>query len=323
MNITVLRGGPSAERDVSLISGRSVAEALRQAGHEVFESDISPRDLSALNVKADVIFPVLHGDFGESGELQEILERRHLPFVGSGSVASRIGIDKIATKRLWHRQGLPTPHWEVVSRATPGNIRMPAPCVVKAIANGSSIDVFVCRTQDQAEHAYETLLARYSHVMAETLIEGIELTVGILEEEPLDPIRIVVKRDFFDYDAKYNGCGTEHHFDLELPGSVVDQCRELARRANQMIGARDLARVDLMLDRAHSPYLLEINTLPGFTPTSLLPEAAAHCGIEFAVLVDRLVTRAAMRHPESAPTPVVRLGDALLRRPRAATLKTA
>src|SRR3954453_2508918 len=127
MKVTVLLGGPSAEREVSLVSGAAVARGLREMGHDVFESDISPTDLSALDHPADVIFPVLHGEFGESGELQEILERRNLAFVGSGPLASRIGMDKIATKRIWHQGGLPTPHWEIVSRATQTVNRMPAP----------------------------------------------------------------------------------------------------------------------------------------------------------------------------------------------------
>jgi D-alanine-D-alanine ligase len=313
MNITVLRGGPSAEREISLVSGSAVAAALRSVGHEVFESDISPADLSGLDHAADVVFPVLHGAFGESGELQEILEGRNIPFVGSGSRASRIAINKIATKQLWKRGGLPTPAWQLITRATADGDRMPAPCVIKPIDNGSSIDVLLCRTQAQADEAFDHLLSKYREVMAEKLIEGIELTVGLLEEEPLDPIRIVVKRDFFDFDAKYKGCGTEHHFDLDLPAHVVDCCRQLGRRANQLVGARDLSRVDLMLDRENNPWLLEINTLPGFTPTSLLPEAAAHAGIEFGPLVDRLATRAVSR--AAAPAPVVRLGPALANKP--------
>ncbi len=313
MKITVLRGGPSAEREISLISGSAVAAALRSVGHDVFESDISPADLAGLDHPADVIFPVLHGAFGESGELQEILEQRKLPFVGSGSRASRIAIDKIATKQIWKRGGLPTPAWQLITRSTAESARMAAPCVIKPIDNGSSIDVLLCRTQTQTDQAYERLLEKYAKVMAEKLIEGSELTVGLLEEEPLDPIRIVVKRDFFDFEAKYKGCGTEHHFDLDLPAHVVDRCRQLARKANQLAGARDLARVDLMLDRDNNPWLLEINTLPGFTPTSLLPEAAAHAGIEFGPLVDRLATRALSR--ATSPTPVVRLGPALAKKP--------
>src|SRR3954466_3705375 len=136
MKVTVLRGGPSAEREVSLVSGAAVAKGLREAGHDVFESDVSPTDLSGLDRAADVIFPVLHGAFGESGELQEILESRHLPFVGSGAKASRLGMDKVATKRAWERAGLPTPPYCVLSKqdlrgAQPALMALGLPVVVK------------------------------------------------------------------------------------------------------------------------------------------------------------------------------------------------
>jgi D-alanine-D-alanine ligase len=308
------------------VSGKAVIDGLRAAGHEVFASDISPSDLRALDVEADVIFPALHGAFGESGELQQILERRGIPFVGSGSAASRIGIDKVAAKQLWQRANLPTPSWEVINRTAPAPT-IGAPCVVKPIDSGSSIDVAVCPTQLDADLACYELLLRHEQAMVERLIDGPELTVGLLEEQPLDPIRIVVKRAFFDYDAKYKGCGTEHRFDLELAESVEHRCRELAREANRVIGCRDLARVDLMLDRNFEPYLLEINTMPGFTPRSLLPEAAAHAGIPFADLVDRLVRRASARgvaRPQPQPQPQVYLAQSLRNRLRQpATRKTA
>src|SRR3954451_6424839 len=139
MKVTVLRGGPSAEREVSLVSGAAVARGLREMGHDVFESDISPTDLKGLDHAADVIFPVLHGEFGESGELQEILEQRGLPFVGSGSKASRLGMDKVVTKRAWEAAGLPTPPYFIATR---GNLeahgldQLLAPCVVKAFSSG-------------------------------------------------------------------------------------------------------------------------------------------------------------------------------------------
>ena len=297
MKITVLYGGPSAEREVSLVSGKAVIDGLRAMGHDVFASDVSPTDLSGLDHDCDVVFPVLHGEFGESGELQEILEQRGIPFVGSGSLASRLGMDKVATKRAWQRAGLPTPAWEVITRAAPATT-LPPPVVVKPVDSGSSIDVSICRTQLDADLASERCLEHHLDALVEQFIDGPELTVGLLEEEPLDPIRIIVKREFFDYDAKYKGCGTEHHFDLELPHQVALRCRDLAREANRIIGCRDLARVDIMLDKQLEPYLLEINTLPGFTPTSLLPEAAAHRGINFGQLVDRLVRRAYARGAE-------------------------
>lgn len=295
MKVTVLYGGPSDEREISLISGKAVIEGLRAAGHEVYPSDISPEDLSGLDVECDVIFPVLHGQFGESGELQEILEQRGLPFVGSGSVASRIGIDKIATKQAWHDAGLPTPEWQVITRSAP-RPALQLPLVIKPIDSGSSIDVAICHTPLEVERACAAVLEKHHHAMAERLIQGPELTVGILEDESLDPIRIVSKHQFFDFDAKYKACGTEHHFDLDLPYQVALNIRNLAREANAVIGCRDLARVDIMLDDQFSPWLLEINTMPGFTPVSLLPEAAAHAGVSFSQLVDRLARRAFERN---------------------------
>jgi D-alanine-D-alanine ligase len=294
MRITVLYGGPSAEREVSLVSGKAVIDALRGMGHDVFASDVSPTDLSGLDHPADVIFPVLHGAFGESGELQEILEHRNLRFVGSGSHASRIGINKTTTKKVWEAAGLPTPAYQVIARG--GSLeKLKAPCVVKAPDSGSSIDVFICKTLDAAGRACTDLLTRNEFALIEQYIQGPELTVGLLEEKPLAPIRIVPKSEFFDFHAKYKASDTEHRFDTGLPESVIAECKELARRANAAVGARDLARVDIMLDGNNRPYLLEINTLPGFTPKSLLPEAAKHAGIDFGPLVDRLVKRAASR----------------------------
>src|SRR5450432_2605219 len=201
MNITVLYGGPIDERAVSLVSGEAVINALRTMGHTVFGSDVSPTDLSGLDRKADVIFPVLHGQFGESGELQEILEQRKLPFVGSGSAASRLGMNKVDTKRAWEKAGLPTPAYRIIHRGEKiGEI--PGSCVVKAISSGSSIDVILCKAPAelpaQATAAIETLLTRHTSVLVEQYIDGPELTVGLLEEQPLAPIRIVPKSEFFD-----------------------------------------------------------------------------------------------------------------------------
>ena len=297
MRVTVLYGGPSAEREVSLVSGKAVIEGLRSMGHEVFGSDVSPIDLSGLDRPAEVIFPVLHGQFGESGELQEILEQRGLPFVGSGSRASRLGMDKVQTKRAWEKAGLPTPPYEVLTRDNPALKSIKAPCAVKAFDSGSSIDVFICKTDAAAKEAIDTVLKKHGRVLVEQFIKGPELTVGLMEERPLAPIRIVPKREFFDYEAKYKDKTTEHRFDTGLPAELIERCRELARKANAVVGARDLARVDIMIDeKTNAPYLLEINTLPGFTPVSLLPEAAKHAGIEFGPLVDRLARRAYERH---------------------------
>ena len=160
MQITVLYGGPSAEREVSLVSGQAVIDGLAPMGHDVFPSDISPADLSGLDHPADVIFPVLHGEFGESGELQEILEDRELTFVGSGSAASRLGMNKVETKEAWGRPACPPPHTASSAAANPPT-NSPARCVVKAIDSGSSIDVFVCKAPEQTGHAIQEVLKRH------------------------------------------------------------------------------------------------------------------------------------------------------------------
>jgi D-alanine-D-alanine ligase len=296
MNVTVLYGGPSAEREVSLVSGKAVAKGLRDAGHTVNEVDVRPETLEAALAKpADVVFPVLHGTWGEDGQLQTVLEARGVRFVGSGSAASRLGMDKAATKMAWEKADLPTPAYELVTKANPVSA-VRAPCAVKAVDSGSSVDVYICQTQADADKALKTLLEKHGRALVEQFIKGPELTVGLLEEKALAPIRIVAKVEFFDYEAKYKRNDTEHRFDTGLPAPLVERCKRLVEKANSVVGARDLARVDVMIDeKSQEPYLLEINTLPGFTSKSLLPEAAGHAGIPFAQLVDRLVKRAAAR----------------------------
>src|SRR3954454_677555 len=177
MRVTVLYGGPSAEREVSLVSGKAVIDGLKSMGHDVFGSDVSPTDLSGLDKSHDVIFPVLHGQFGESGELQEILEQRKLPFVGSGAKASRLGMDKVLTKRAWERADLPTPPYFTQSRTSMephGLDKLTVPCVVKAFGSGSSIDVFVCKTMPDAEKALDTILKKHGKALVEKFIKGPE-----------------------------------------------------------------------------------------------------------------------------------------------------
>jgi len=296
MRVTVLCGGPSNEREVSLVSGEAVATGLREAGHEVTTADIDPGDLSALDRQCDVVFPALHGAFGEDGTLQAILEERKIPFVGSGSAASRVAIDKVQTKRVWQRAGIPTPAFYVASAAdrTPGPVE--APCVVKSIRSGSSVGVYVCPGRDAALARIAEVVAADGEALVEQFVRGTELTVGVLEGRVLPPIRVAYAAGFFDYAAKYGASGgAEHRFDTGLPGPLVEQVGRSVLAAHDALGCRDLSRTDVMVDAAAAFYLLEINTLPGFTPRSLLPEMAAREGIAFPQLVDRLVRAAATR----------------------------
>lgn len=295
MRVTVLRGGPSSEREISLIGGAAVAKGLRDAGHDVFESDVAPDDLAGLDRPCDVVFPVLHGAFGEDGELQSILESRGIKYVGSDAASSRVAIDKLETKRKWIAAGIPTPRFHVAGHddATLGDVG--APCVVKSLRSGSSVGVHVCMRRDEAEQRVGELVATEDTALVEQFIKGTEITVGVLFDRPLDPIRIVYEQGFFDFNNKYGTNGAKHSFETGLSDALVREIQQTVLKAHQVIGCRDLSRTDVMIDADGKYYLLEINTLPGFTPRSLLPEAAGKAGFDFVTLVDKLAKAAASR----------------------------
>lgn len=293
LRITVLAGGPSAEREVSLDSGRAIADALRRRGHAVHLADISPEDLSALDQPADVVFPALHGTWGEDGQLQAILERRGLPFVGSGSCASRLAMDKLAAKRAVAALGLDTPAFEMVTSASAPAWapRLPPPLIVKPVDQGSSVLTVVAPRQSDARRGVEAVVARFGRALVERFIAGDEITVGIIDGEPLPPICVRPKSDFYDYDAKYRDDRTEYLFDAGHGAALYRRAAENSARVFAALGCRHLARVDWIADRAGRLWFLEVNTLPGFTSHSLVPKAAARAGMSFDELVDRLARR--------------------------------
>ncbi|MBN1854011.1 MAG: D-alanine--D-alanine ligase [Pirellulales bacterium] len=291
--ITVLCGGPSAEREISLSSGRAVAAAIRELGHWVIEADITPDDLSALDTPADIIFPVLHGRFGEDGQLQEILEQRGLTFVGSGSEASRICIDKDATKRKWKEAGLPTAPW-VVLDSNHGSVpdELKPPFVVKPLEEGSSIGIHICDTVEALHRVLPQVILDFGPILVEQWLEGPELTVGVLGHDPLPVIQVHPAVGWYDYAAKYERDDTDYFLDPGLDRATYQAIQHLAVKAFDVLGCLHLARIDLILDRHFGPQLLEINTIPGFTDHSLLPKAAAHLGISFPRLVEMLLEMA-------------------------------
>ncbi len=307
LDITLLCGGISAERKVSLETGAQIAEALRTVGHRVWQSDIAPDNLAALDhVPCDLIFPALHGEFGEDGQLQTLLEERGIPFVGSGSAASRMGMDKAATKSCLHENHVRTPEWQVVSRHkfkegwTPAG-GMGYPCVIKPISEGSSVGCRVCLNLEQAREHLALTLPQYGAMLVERFVEGLELTVGILDGQTLPVIwikpalkpAIRPAASFYDYAAKYLRNDTEYVFDIPLAGAVLAEVRQAAEETHRHIGCRHLSRVDVMVDKhTHEVFVLEINTMPGFTSHSLVPKAAERAGIAFTELCDRLARMA-------------------------------
>jgi len=299
LDITVLMGGPSDEREVSLMSGRAVADALARCGHRVTCADITPQDCSALaRPGIDVVFIAMHGDFGESGRVQALCEQRGLRYVGSGPRASEIAMDKAAAKRTFKQAGLDTPQWVIIERFhSPDTCRrllgqLPAAVVVKPVRGGSSIDVTIARDGSERDAAIEKVLGRHGRAMVERFVPGREVTVGVLGDRTLPVIEIVPAREFYDYAAKYDDdSDTTFVFDHGLDKAVVADLHTAAMTAHNALGCRDMSRVDFVLEDGICQ-VLEVNTIPGFTAHSLLPKAAQRAGISFEQLVDDLVCMA-------------------------------
>jgi len=292
LRVTVLCGGPSAEREISLQSGAAIADALRRRGHDVFVADILPDDTRALDHPADVVFPALHGPFGEDGTVQRMLAARRMPYVGSDARASAIAMDKVATKLLAVGAGIPTPRFEVWDCDTLGQrtvCDVPLPVIVKPVDQGSSVGTRVGRTPADFREIVERVVTEFGRALVEAFVAGDELTVGIVGDLTLAPVRIRTRAEFYDYQAKYFDNTTEYLFETGLPEAVLEQARAWSRRLFEAVGCRHLARLDWMVDSDGRLWFLEINTLPGFTSHSLVPKAAAHAGIPFDELVERLV----------------------------------
>jgi len=303
LDITVLMGGPSAEREISLLSGSAIADALESVGHQVTRADISPQDTAALDREGmDVVFIALHGEFGESGEVQELCEARGLRYTGSNERASRVGMDKAASKQILKRGGLTTPDWMIVEEFHSADQiaqwlnELPPPVVLKPVDGGSSVDITIATDLPQRDEALEYLVDKYSRAMLERYLPGREFTVGIIGNSVLPVMEIVPDGRFYDYRAKYDDdAKTSYVFNHGLDEQIVKRMQEDALNAHRILGCCDVSRVDFILDHAGVPNVLEINTIPGFTSHSLIPKAAAAAGISFEKLVDGIVAMAMNR----------------------------
>lgn len=287
--IAVLKGGPSAEREVSLASGAAVARALRSLDYEVVEVDVTGYDV-AWPEGCEAAFIALHGTFGEDGQLQALLEARGIPFTGSGSGSSRTSFDKVATKRILERQGIATPRYEVLA---PGQARtLPLPVVVKPPRQGSSIGISKVFEESAWLAALEAALKLDTEALVETFIEGAELTVGVVGEQVLPIVEIRAPEGYYDYRAKYTKGLTEYLVPAPLDEETTRACQSLAWRTFTALDCRGLGRVDIRLTPDGHPFVLELNSIPGFTETSLLPKAARAVGLEFPALCEKILNLA-------------------------------
>jgi D-alanine-D-alanine ligase len=295
LKIVVMLGGPSAERKVSLRSGAGVAQALRSLGHIVTELDPEKPDW-ILPPKTDAVFLALHGTYGEDGTVQAQLERLGVPYTGCDAGASRIAFDKVLTKQRCGAAGVPTAKFLVVeSVKTPWPLGWQPPLVVKPVRQGSSVGLqFVERVADWAGALAEAL--RYdSQLLVEEKIVGRETTVGILDGQALPVVEVCPKTGAYDYHNKYTAGCTEYFCPADFDAATTQWIQDAALGAFHAIGGRDYSRVDVMVRANGEPVVLEVNTLPGMTETSLLPKAAAAAGIGYAELCQRMIDLALKR----------------------------
>jgi D-alanine-D-alanine ligase len=295
LNITVMLGGPSAERDVSLRTGAAVAKALRSLGHTVRELD--PSDAAwSLPPKTDVVFLALHGTYGEDGTVQEQLEKLRVPYTGCGPEASRIAFDKVLTKQKCLDANVPTAKFEVFnSPEASWPIGWKPPVILKPVRQGSSVGLqFVDRVENWRAALGEAL--RFdSQVLMEEKIIGRETTVGVLDGHALPFVEVKVKQGEFDYKNKYTPGASEHFCPADFDAPTTQRIQEAALGAFNAIGGRDYARVDVMVRENGEPIVLEVNTLPGMTETSLLPDAAKAAGIGYEELCQKMIDLALKR----------------------------
>lgn len=299
--VAVVMGGSSAEREISIQTGAGVMRALQSLGYEAQSLDYDARFVDAVReIAPDVVFNALHGPGGEDGHVQAVLDFLGIPYTGSGVEASAIAMDKHLTKKLLAAEGLPTAAWDLfdLSGGTlpllPGSLDLPL--VIKPRYEGSSHGVAIVNTHEQWTNAMIGAAKTYSQIMAEEFLDGREYTCAILGEEALPIIEIVSNvDDFYTFDAKYAPGGSTHIVPARIDEDLAARLQMLALSVHRLLGLRDYSRTDFIVTKEGRPQILEINTLPGLTATSLVPDACASIGISYEALVDRLVGYALAR----------------------------
>jgi D-alanine--D-alanine ligase len=299
--IAVVMGGPSAEREVSLNTGRAILSALLEKGYDAVEIDLKPgRFISELQEKnIDVVFNAIHGLYGEDGVLQGTLELLGIPYTGSGLMASAMAMDKGISKRLFLSAGIPTPRSVLYTKRDfsadlAGKIlaEFSIPVVVKSAAQGSSIGVTIVDSAADLSEAIAEAFKYSSHILIEEFIRGRELTVPVWGNDGAKALPVIEIRPHsgrYDYHSKYTKGATEYLTPAQLDEEAVQLVQEAAVNAFEVLGCRGIARVDIMLSEDNKPYVLEVNTIPGMTATSLVPKSAAAAGISFSDLCEQLL----------------------------------
>ncbi len=295
-HITVLLGGMGEEREVSLCSGKAVIRALENLGHHVHVVD--PQEPGwQLGSETEVVFLALHGEYGEDGQVQERLEQEGVPYTGTGIQGSRIAFNKELTKQAFEKYDIPTPRWLMLNDISePAPTELAAPWVLKPARQGSSVGLQLVDEVGQWDAAFAAVCEHDDRILCEERIIGREITVGILADKPLPIVEVSPKAGVYDYQNKYTVGATEYFCPADLPDERAKAIGQLALKAFDAVEGRDFGRVDMMLNVGLKPHVLEVNTLPGLTETSLLPMAAAAVGLEFSKLCQRMIELALQRN---------------------------
>lgn len=306
--VAVVMGGPSAEREVSLNTGAAIANALREYGYtNVVEIDLDPRNFGKqlAESKAEVVFNAVHGLYGEDGRLQTLLEIREMPYTGSGMIASVSCMDKVITKRMLRDAGISTPACLIVNKKESGikekiMQRFSLPVVIKPASQGSSIGVEIVKEENQLDEALANAFKYSRDILVEKFIGGKELTVSMMQKDgevvALPVIHIAPHSGMYDYHSKYTKGATEYICPADLDEETTKKVQEISKQAYEVLGCSGVARADVMLDEEGNGYVLEINTVPGMTATSLVPKAAAAAGISFPELCNIILQSASVNN---------------------------
>ncbi len=293
IKVAVLMGGPSSERAVSLDSGRCVCEALKDTQYQPIPVDtVDNWEEVLLDIRPDVSFVALHGKFGEDGTVQSILEQINIPYTGSGIEASRLAMDKIASKNIFQSAGIAVPEFSVIKKPSYDILEdIGFPLVIKPSSQGSSIGLAIIESCNKAQikKAMDLAYVFDEQILAEKFIKGQELTVGILDDKALPVIKISPKRKFYDYKAKYIDNQTQYLVPAPIEDRLAKMAQGLALKAHKSLGCRAFSRVDMILGQDGVIRILEVNSIPGFTSHSLLPKAAAAVGIDFKQLCIKII----------------------------------
>lgn len=297
--VAVLMGGCSAEREVSLRSGQAVLSALVDAGVNAFGLDLGADAVAQLSAeKLDTAFIALHGRGGEDGSIQGVLEWLRIPYTGSGVMASALGMDKYKCKQVWQGLGLPTPASKLIDATTQAEelvAELGLPLMIKPAHEGSSLGMSKITRVEQFDAAYAKASQYDRSILAESFVQGAEFTASLVGDQALPLIGLKTSHDFYDFDAKYAAKDTEYLLPCGLSTAEEQALQQLSLKAYKALGCEGWGRIDLMVDAQNQPWLLEVNTSPGMTATSLVPQAAAFKGQNFQALVLEILASASLK----------------------------